>query len=211
MTDKVIVLDVDETLAYTSENSNKYTSMRIFTSGRSLPYRERVYQFELADFDDVGSGKMISCWGIERPYVHEFITFCFNYFRYVIVWSAGKRSYVHMMVDILFKHHQRPHLILTYDDLVTINGVKSKPLSMVSDIIGVDISKIWIVDDKPYINFISNPSNGITIPEFQPAETHEELLEDDNRLSQLMSWFNQLGEVDDVRKSDTSRIFRSLL
>ena len=207
LTDKVIVLDIDETLAHTNENSDSYINMMIFTSNRSLLYRERVYRFMLDDFDDVGSGKKISCWGTERPYVHEFITFCFNYFRYVVVWSAGRRSYVYTMVDILFKHHQRPHLILTYDDLVTINGIKTKPLSVVSNIIHIDINKIWLLDDKPDINFMSNPNNGISIPEYSPGETHDELLKNDKHLSRLMKWLNRLGEIEDVREVDTSKIF----
>ncbi len=207
LTDKVIVLDIDETLAHTNENSDSYINMMIFTSNRSLLYRERIYRFMLDDFDDVGSGKKVACWGAERPHVHEFITFCFNYFKYVIVWSAGKRSYVYAMTDILFKCHQRPHLILTYDDLVTINGVKTKPLSVVSNMIHIDISKIWLLDDKPYTNFISNPSNGISIPEYSPEETHDELLKDDKCLPELMKWFSHLEEVEDVREVDTSRIF----
>nr|QBK93071.1 MAG: ctd-like (NLI interacting factor-like) phosphatase [Pithovirus LCPAC403] len=207
-TDKVIVLDIDETALNTKNCKNGYINMKLFTGKESLSYRDRVYRFVLEDYDDVGSGKNEQCWGIERPYIHEFIAFCFNYFKYVVVWSAGQRSYVHTVVDILFRHHQRPHLILTYDDLVVINGEKTKPLSLVSRLTGVSLSKIWLLDDRAE-NFIDNPQNGILILEYNPPGTHESFIKDDQALPSLMKWLNrpEVMKAEDIKTLDTSNIF----
>ncbi len=213
LTSQVIVLDVDETLVHTMESMNKYSDMKIFTDRKSLPYRGRIYKFQLEDFIDVGSGKRDSYWGITRPHLKDFLIFCFNHFKFVIIWSAGKRTYVENIVDFMFNGLQRPHLIFAYENCTIVDGERTKPLSELTKIFGneLNLSNTWILDDK-IENFIANRKNGILIPEYIPKETHSDLVRDDQTFAILMKWFRkkEVAECTDIRDLDTSKIFRIL-
>ena len=156
-TDKVIVLDIDETLVYTfTENNRKYDYIL------NLDDETEVYR------------------GVFRDHLQEFIDFCFLYFKYVIVWSAGTRDYVHNMVDIIFTK-QRPYLILTYDDIVIEDHNYYKPLRK---IFNTEIRKdnTYFIDDREE-NFREDKINGIVAPQFTGQH--------DDYLLKLENWFLQ--------------------
>ncbi len=209
-TEKCLVLDIDETLVHTMDTPKGYAKMKIFTDEKFFPYRGRVYKFVLEDFENVGSGKSLEFWGIMRQHLREFLLYCFSYFKYVIIWSAGKRTYVEQIVDIIFNGLQRPHKILAYEDCIIIDDKLTKPLFKLTELIGNDLNltNTWIIDDKVE-NFIDNKENGIEIPAYTPDETYSSLIVEDNALILLMNWFDKKNVINstDVRSLNTKDIF----
>ena len=154
-------------------------------------------------------------WGIFRPYVREFLIHCFNYFKIVIVWSAGRKNYVHTIVDQLFAGLRRPHVIFTYDDLEKLhNGTLIKPLNkLIEKVPGLNrymsLENTFIIDDRTSVFQEPNPGNGIEIPAYKPAFNVKGLRTEDEALLHLIQWFNHPEVVSspDVRALDKSRIF----
>ena len=173
--------------------------------------------------DDVvskrGSGDKTEMWGIFRPHVREFLIFCFSYFKLVIVWSAGKKNYVHTIVDQLFADLKRPHVIWTFNDIEMLSNKDRtliKPLSKLIDKVPglskyMSLSNSFILDDRNSVFEEPNPDNGIKIPAYNPSFKPESLRSDDSALPQLMNWFNRPEVIHsrDVRELDKSSIFDS--
>lgn len=219
ITNKCIVLDLDETLIHSSEKINDLINLNIMSDPDLLDVRERVYQIIM---DDVvyrkGSGIKTVMWGIVRPYAKEFLKMCFKYFKVVIVWSAGKRKYVDAIVDFLFKDIQRPHVVYSYDECEkTPSELLVKPLRKLIDN-EADLSKYmnlensFMIDDRHtvYSGYKNdNPNNGIQIPPYKPEFTIKSLRKYDNNLKQLMEWFLEHETInsEDVRVLDKSNIF----
>ena len=127
---KIIILDIDQTLIQ-SKRINSKTKFG-----------------ELGDFNICNNGYTI----YKRPYVDNFIEWCFNNFDGVIVWSAGTKDYVYDIVRHLFKSTYKPTMVLTKDSCTTdeyhkdvsILDIKLKDFG-----INLDTSEIYFVDDIP--------------------------------------------------------------
>ena len=163
-----------------------------------------------------GVGVKTELWGIIRPHVTEFLNFCFDHFKVVTVWSAGKRKYVEAIVDILFKNIKRPHVIFSYDNCDRNKEKKIiKPISkMLQEISSLDkymsIETTFSLDDTEYTFSIPNKDNGIKIPAYVPHATPEEMRKDDLSLLKLISWFSQNNSSDDIRNLSKSDIFEGI-
>lgn len=93
LTDKCIILDLDETLVYSNQNIETLHSFNIYKNPKHLHLRKRIYRLKMYDvIDKKGNGVITELWGITRPYLKEFLIMCFNYFRIVAVWSAGQKN-----------------------------------------------------------------------------------------------------------------------
>lgn len=221
LTNKCIVLDLDETLVHSNENMAQLQELGIMTDPNLLDLRQRTYQITM---DDVvykkGEGIKTTMWGIVRPHVKEFLVSCFSYFKVVIVWSAGKRKYVDAIVDFLFKDIRRPHIVYSYDQCErTSNNLIVKPLTkMIEKEPGLSkymsLANSFIIDDRNtvYSGYIGdNPDNGIQIPAYNPAFNLHSLRSDDISLKQLMTWLSghEVMDSPDVRTLDKSMIFRT--
>ena len=77
LTDKAIILDLDETCIHTAEDDKSMN--KSICDNPNLD--GDVYTLTL----DAGKLKM---WGTKRPHLDEFLLFCFSYFKHVCVWSA---------------------------------------------------------------------------------------------------------------------------
>ena len=199
LTNKCIVLDLDETLVHSNENMDKLQELEIMTNPELLDLKRRTYQISM---DDVvykkGEGVKTVMWGIVRPHVKEFLVSCFSYFKVVIVWSAGKRKYVDAIVDFLFKDIRRPHVVYSYDQCErTSNNLIVKPfMKMINAEPGLNkymsLDNSFMIDDRNtvYAGYVGdNPDNGIQIPAYRPAFNIHSLRSDDIALKQLMTWF----------------------
>jgi TFIIF-interacting CTD phosphatase-like protein len=193
LTDWTIVLDIDETLVHTEEDTEG-PDVEIKTDPILV---EDLYDIHL----DKGTYKM---WGTKRPHLDEFLLFCFTYFKNVCVWSAGQTDYVHAVVKKIFRDFRAPDIIYTFDQCVqNERGDWIKPLEKFFDdknvqAKGIVPSKTYIIDDRDY-TFERNVDNGIQIPEYAP-DSADGLHEEEDHLMRLKGWLmKQFAD----RKTDT--------
>lgn len=215
-TDWSIVLDLDETLVHTivSENLDlvngpKCKSLEfahdlgIYNDPKLFDIKQRAYHFILHDvMGKKGSGSKHGCWGITRPYLDDFLAFCFKYFKTVNVWSAGKYDYVHEICKYISMDFPEFDYIYTYNDCQKDNNCKYKDLrAMLDECPNIGpIEKVFIIDDRD-TTFSMNHHNGIKIPIFGPCsqidtnfsvdKNHciQELRMEDDHLLTLKDWF----------------------
>jgi hypothetical protein len=112
-----IVFDLDKTLIYTASSSvaELYRS-GIMEDPKFFPAQQRVYYFNLpasyrkkknpTDPDGVSG-----MWGTMRPYAREFLNFCFQRFKRIIVFTAGTADYAIPICEVLFRGISKPYMI----------------------------------------------------------------------------------------------------
>lgn len=212
LTDKCIVLDIDETLVCTQENIESFKELGIMNP-ENIKLRKRVYYITLDDYKKKGDGMRYDFWGVKRPHVDEFLVFCFTYFRVVAIWSAGKYRYVHALVDYLFKDKNEPNVVFTRDDceksLIKGRKYHIKPLKKMYDQIPeMNMQNTYVLDDNE-ISFSNNPNNAVHIPKYDPNENIAAFLTEDQRLDQFKYWLmqNSVKNSKDVTKLNKSDIF----
>ncbi len=221
LTDKCIVLDLDETLVHThaekeTDTMELFQNLNFYNKPEYMDIRKRCYKITMDDvLSKRGEGVKSEMWGIFRPHVKEFLHFCFNYFKIVIIWSAGRRNYVEQIVDKLFLELKRPHIIYTFDDLEKLpDGTFIKPLNKLivkypnlNKYMGLHNS--FIVDDRTSVFQEPNPNNGIVIPAYNPHFTVDNLRKSDIRLKQLMDWLQkpEVMKCSDIRTLNKNDIF----
>ncbi len=214
MTDKCIVLDLDQTLIATQDNISSLMELGILSDPKLMDLRNRTYNITIEDIEKPGVGTKYDYWGITRPHVTEFLLFCFSYFKIVAVWTAGQRLYGEAIVDYLFRDLPKPHVLFTYDDCdVDTNGHITKPLTkmMESDPVlrrNMSLQNTLAVDDNS-ITYRNNPYNGVLIPKYEPALNPNALGRDDPSLLQLKYWLllPEVINARDVTTLDKSEIF----
>lgn len=208
MTDHCIILDLDETLVHSCEDYQKLLELNLFQDPEVLDLRRRLYNLFLSGYNHPPS-----MWGITRPYMEDFIFFCFNYFQKVCVWSAGTYEYVHNIIEQTFPPGYKPDIIYTRDNCYySQNGELFKPIEVMAkkenlqEILRLD--NTLFVDDRA-LAFIKNPDNGILIPAYEP-KNYQEYINEDLTLLYLMNWLvsPEVVRAKDVRTLDKSRIFR---
>ena len=197
LTDKTIMLDLDSTLIYTSDNFDNYSSLELYSNPKNIDVRDRIYKFDIIDVvEKPGTGVKSSMWGILRPHVYEFLDFCFDYFSNVIVWSAGQLRYVHAICDVLFVNPEKqPCLIWSYDDCQKCDNYLYKPLVKIGDQFNskITLDKLYALDDNE-ITFSKNKDNALHIPAYEPELTPEGIMMDDPTLANITKWL-MLPEV----------------
>lgn len=218
ITDKCVVLDLDQTLIATQDNTNNLKQLGIMSDANLISLRNRVYYLTLEDLEKPGVGTKYDFWGVTRPHIQEFLIFCFSYFKIVAVWSAGKRPYVEAIVDHIFKDLRPPHVVFTHDDIIIgPNGHIIKPLTKMIESNPVlrrnmSLQNILAIDDNAS-TFNQNNGNGVLIPAYDPSPTINALGRDDHTLLQLKFWLLQPEVVNarDVTILDKSKIFSTSL
>lgn len=211
LTQHTIVLDLDETLVHSSEDMNDFHGLNIGKNPELKEIEHRIYFLTLEEPD---SSQKSNLWGITRPYLREFLIFCFNYFEHVCVWSAGQTRYVETLIKKICSDIKLPKLIYSNPKCVQSDGVLQKPLLRIIDEnpeMNLSLEHTFMLDDRRSVFSNCNPSNGILIPAYMPLPLISSLKESDNCFSQLIRWF-LLPEVimsDDVRMLDKSCIFMS--
>jgi TFIIF-interacting CTD phosphatase-like protein len=212
-TDKCIVLDLDETLIHTSERISQLEKLEILTDPSLFHLRERVYILEIDDVvDKPGMGNTSVLWGIKRPGLHEFLLFCFQHFRIVAVWSAGKARYVEAICQEIFKDLCDPHIIFTWDHCETGDDYLEKPLQKMIEEFNdprMTIKNTVAIDDRKSTFSDVNPENGILIPAYDPVMNVKKISKNEKSLSQLQEWFKnpEFVNTHDVRELNKSNIF----
>src|SRR5258708_2561701 len=180
-----------------------------------LDLKKRCYFLKLSNLDKVGDGSRYDSWGTTRPYLEEFLLFCFNYFKIVIVWSAGKKNYVDSIIDHIFKNLRKPHLVWSYDNIDLDDEVKiGKPITKLlnSDFIykhHLHPLKTIVLDDNEN-TFEKNKKNAIHIPPYEPELNIANLTEPDEKLLNIKYWLllPHVINANDVTKLDMNNIFK---
>ena len=90
MTDKCIVLDLDQTVIATQDDIQSLHNLKILSNPQLISLRNRSYYISVEDLEKPGIGTKYDFWGVTRPHIHEFLIFCFSYFKIVAIWSAGQ-------------------------------------------------------------------------------------------------------------------------
>jgi hypothetical protein len=147
-----------------------------------------------------------------RPYLHEFLRFCFAHFETVSVWTAATRAWWNMAYGrFMHTHGYNFHAVYTDVDCVIeqnrgLNGASSdpavvlKPLSKLWDDPSNDMTKknTLIIDDTPGVAK-RNDSNYIRIPEFYSFSENSEDMELLVMIGKLQLILELLHETQDVR------------
>jgi TFIIF-interacting CTD phosphatase-like protein len=198
-----VILDLDNTLINTFDDYDSLIQLEIFKKPSCLDIRERVYFCNLQE----------KYWGVTRPYAKEFISFCFDYFKTVGVWSAGERDYVDFIIETIFED-KKPHYSLSRDDCYKDDiGNLYKPLSIIFDTNNIFTPKnTLIIDDNEY-TMKMNRDNGILIPPYDPEPTIESIRKSDYAFPSICRWLIRPDVMysDDIRKQCKLSIFTSLL
>ena len=212
---KYIVLDIDATLVHTHGDLDDFKMLKIYGNEEQLEMRRKLYNMRLIDVSDIpGEGEVTDLAGIYRPYLKEFLEFCFEYFDGVVIWSAGKRKYVHKMCEYMFPLKKQPLLIFTYDDCEgDADDYIVKPLEKLykhPDLKGkLNENNTFVLDDREE-TFSLNKRNGIMIPEFESDMSVEDICNHpDNELLKLMTWLSSedVRNSKDVKKLNKTNIF----
>lgn len=218
ITNHCVVLDLDESLVSCIEGTELLQELEIMTDSKHMNLRKKIFINTLTDcLDTRGTGVCEKIWGMKRPYLDQFIKFCFTYFRLVIVWTAGKPRYATALVDVIFKDTPSPDIIYDSKMIITVNedGEYAKPLENIFITEGItniaSLKNTFLVDDKAD-NSITNPCNAIVIPRFTPDPTIEgitNLEKTDKALRELMEWLmrKEVIQSKDIRRLDKSNIF----
>jgi hypothetical protein len=229
LTDKCIYLDLDNTLLYTTDDEDDFVylnKLNILTDPSLIDLRNRMYHIVMEDLETPGEGSKYEMWGITRPHLHEFLLFCFSYFRLVIVFSAGARLYIEPIIDHIFMDLPYPDAVLSRDETYEEKVGTIKLLSKVQNANALTQEYVrpentFGLDDLES-TFSKNKGNGILIPAYRPAYKEEKkgkrkeiptielFSKDDTALLKLKEWLMrpEVMSSTDVRTLDKSKIFK---
>lgn len=190
---KHLILDLDETLVKTFDREDDIDQIPMTPEQQKRRY--------VLEFPDGGVYK-----GYIRPYAEIFIKVCFDEFESVSVWSAGVKSYVEKLVDILFKGYtlkfvmNRDHcneLKTGKDDII----IRYKPLENVfAAYPELNFSNTYIIDDREEICSL-NCMNNLAIVPFMMNSYNFAVTSQDITLIILARWLrtNILRNAKDIR------------
>lgn len=220
--ERTIVLDVDETLLYTSviigTNNNKNIGDRNFF--------ESVYNFRISSISYShlfnylcfkSNFNTLYSWVTFRPYLYEYLKFIGHYFDHVAIWSAGIREYIEPLVDLMFKNQDYyPELVWCRSECKLLrSGKLTKPLIKISNFKGWDYNNMILIDDQIYnfdmnkVNGDDNKLQGILTEPFCPFKNEvtnndkainngiEKIKRDDYLLRQI-EYFNDILSINDT-------------
>lgn len=222
LTKKAIVLDIDSTLLNTQTSLSELHKTGILTDPGQIKIRKDIYYLTLDQEYGMQNSSVYKMWGVKRPYLDDFLRFCFEYFRYVFVWSAGTPPYVNSVVQTLFLPlGLKPHGILNRNDCIILSdGTTYKPLQSlynreninpVNPSFEINATNTMALDDNSS-TFIYNAGNGIHIPAYDvyPNVINiNRMLKDDNALLKFMYWLSSdtVINANDVRNLKKDAIF----
>jgi len=174
--DKLLVLDLDETLVH----------CRCDWYGGEGPERE-------ADHHICGSFQMY-----ERPGVRDFLTWCFENFRDVGVWTAGTLPYAQEVLPILCDMNKFS-FVWGRERCGSRRDMETHETHWVKDIAklrkrGYSKHKILCVDDTPQ-NFYRSYGNFVHMPAYYGDPG-------DDMLPRLAEYLEELGPLSNVRSVD---------
>jgi hypothetical protein len=208
-----LVLDIDDTLVQTFDDIDSLYKCPIMRDPKFYPVRKRVY---ILKFENEGEDEeeleeeMI--WGVKRPHIDEFFDFANQYFRNIVIWSAGTYDYVHAIVKNLFKGIPTPAKVFTRNDCAQSEEYGyEKPLEKIYQVVPeMNSTNTVLIDDRHEVFMRKDPHNGIIIPPFSPDVENLESLTADTAFLNLKEWFMkpEVMNTRDIRKINKDRVFK---
>ena len=187
-TDKILILDLDETLLSTQEDMSEF---KIVRNSSDIKLKDQLYELKFADG---------SLWGMRRPGLDDFLRFSFEYFSKVVVWTAGEPEYASKVCKAIFSL-KKPVVIWAKNKVEFPDGLPLKNLNKICEYYNWDISKCVTIDDSPYASRM-NQERTIFIPEYK-FDVKTEYFEDPwNALDVIVDWLIQNEELKDLADGD---------
>jgi len=151
-TKKILVLDIDQTLIQSE-----------YIKGKSQEKVEQQFKKELERFENfkVCNNEYLT---FVRPYIRDFIKFCFEHFN-VVIWSSATLDYLQEILEYLVYPIDYPLQVFSRIDCYRDNLHYVKHLELIKNIYDVTADDIIVVDDQvsPYP---SKFENVLQIPAF---------------------------------------------
>lgn len=184
MKDKLLILDMDETLLHTES----------FRDNDYLPEGSYDFKFPLGG----GAWANDENWyfTIKRPFLDEFMKYAFDNFK-VAIWTAGGSDYANEVIKRCGIDRKKLEFFWTREKCVIKYDFENghhygeKPLSKVHKSLGWNLNNILIVDDvlKTAVN---NYGNLIHIKDFMYERNDTELLK-------LMNYLETIKDAPNFR------------
>jgi hypothetical protein len=214
LTELNLVLDIDDTLVQTFDDIDQLYKCPIMKNPKFYPVRKRVYLLKFDNEEGSVEEEEDMVWGVKRPYIEDFLIFASEYFKNVVVWSAGTYEYVHAIVKNLFKNVDScPVKVFTRNDCVRSEEYGyEKPLEKIYEVIPeMNPYNTILIDDRQEVFSRKDPENGIIIPPFSPDINDIDALTKDTCFLDLKKWFMQPEVMDsyDIREIYKKNIFKS--
>lgn len=214
LTDLNLVLDIDDTLVQTFDDIQQLYKCPIMKNSKFYPVRKRVYVLKFDNPEDESENEEDDVvWGVKRPHIDDFLIFANEYFRNIVIWSAGTYDYVHAIVKNLFKNLPCPTRVFTRNDCHQSEEYGyEKPLEKIyAAIPEMNPSNTVLIDDRQEVFHRKDPHNGIIIPPFSPDIQDLNALTNDTCFLDLKNWFLQpeVMETYDIREINKKNIFKA--
>jgi TFIIF-interacting CTD phosphatase-like protein len=180
--DKLLVLDLDETLIHTNETGVTHNNAK-------------------QDFL-ISEGYSVSI----RPGLENFLYYCFSSFKETMIWTAATNDYAY---EVLMKITQIPNFVRIWDrsrcsykrDMEKLEDYWIKDISKLSRI-GYDKKKILCIDDTRR-NYEKSYGNLVPIKPFYGDPEDQELV-------YLQKYLDILGQAENIR-SINKNVWRSTI
>lgn len=228
-TDRVVVLDLDETLVksfHLPEELASIDTLKIWSSPDHSELRLIVKHLSVENpYSIPGAGVKIKVYMVYRPGLKKFLSRLTHWASSIIVLTAGKASYAWKAFQQIWSDLPMPRALLTADicdeEVVDVPGIGRqrrlyKRLEKIYTMYPGEArpDNTILIDNAEY-NTKPNPQNSILIPDYEPRPTIEGITAHDDRLGKIMDFLdpkekqNQYTEIahGDVRKVDLTKIF----
>ena len=162
---KLLILDLDETLIFATENKSEREAD--FTVGQYFVY--------------------------QRPFLNEFIEFCFEHFE-VAIWTTATRSYANEILQTILKTDQKLQFLWTRERCTLSFDEEEREHYFVKRMskirrCGYKLESVIVVDDSPNV-WKCSYGNLVRVNKFEGNQTDEELKILPNYLGKLEKAIN---------------------
>lgn len=210
MKDKHLILDLDSTLIFATDDINSIKG--IYRDPKYEEYKDRIRKITIVDSSDgrdYGYGRCCTFVVILRPHFEEFRDYITKNFKSYSIWSAGQYRYVRAIESILFPHENN---LESYpcEPFLSRGECEMTNVSVLKDVekYGFDMSKTLILDDRND-TFSKNPDNAIHIPRYEPQFDYSGIYNGDKCLLETINWFkdSNIMNCEDVRTINKNNIY----
>lgn len=181
--EKLLILDLDETLIYATEQPLERKADFVLFENTATPYF--VYK---------------------RPYLDTFLEFCFTHFQ-VAIWTSSAEDYAQGIVEYILSPSKQPRFVWARNRCTYRRNLETYEYEWLKNLAKVKrhnypLENVIMVDDTP-AKLTKNYGNLVPVKSFEGNPN-------DNELLFLPKFLERLSSVENVRKIE-KRYWRSLV